>query len=115
MNVSSNNIIIFPRQHRSQLPNTLEELTERIEEIRKAHIDFIMDEITFRVFGFAYEEGFDLSSDKCESITGLFMESLKAALYKSVDIDHHLHSLADELSEETDIIEETQLESQASE
>lgn len=93
----SNNIIAFPKQKRNSPPQTMEELIESVEFVRKSHIDSLMDEImSFYVYR-AHEEGFIISNETCEKPNALAFDSLKASLYRSCNFDHSLHELADSI------------------
>lgn len=80
-----------------------------VEETRREHAEYLLDETLSFLFGRCQEEGFDLTSDKCAKTTALLVESYKAALYKSVGIEHPLQFVAEEF-----FIEESKLEEQKS-
>jgi len=94
----TDNIIVFPKSKKDTPPLTIQEIVEKQEEVRKGHIEFVLDEVLANCFGFCYNEGFDLGKDECVNTTGLVIESLRAALFKSVGLNHSLHQLADSLT-----------------
>lgn len=51
------------------------------------------------LFSSAIDFGFDITKDECVKSTALFVESFKAVLYNSCDIDHALHDFADQMFE----------------
>lgn len=91
------NVVVFPKWKKETPPQSLEELFNQIEETRSEHIQYLVnEEIAPSLIRALYHEGFDLTTDECEAATNLFVESLKAALYKSSMIDHPLHEVADD-------------------
>jgi hypothetical protein len=93
----TDNVIVFPKSKKDTPPLTMQEIVEKQEEVRKGHIEFVLDEVLANCFGFCYNEGFDLGRDDCVKTTGLVIEALRAALFKSVGLNHQLHELADSL------------------
>lgn len=97
--MSSNNVIIFPKVPLRSPPHTMEELRIHIDNTRKDHIEYIIDEMMPRIFSWVEEEGFNIIDENCVKSTALFIESFKAVLYKSVEIDHFLHQVAEDSCE----------------
>ena len=64
---------------------------------RKEHIEFIVDDVMTFAFARAIDEGFNLGDENCCKNTALVVESLRAALYKTVGIGHPLHNAADSI------------------
>lgn len=93
----TDNVVVFPRSKRDTPPQSIEEIVEKRQEIQKEHIEFVIDEALAACFSFCYNEGFDVSSNECTKATGLFVEALRATLFKSVGFQHPLHELADSL------------------
>lgn len=89
------NVIAFPKGKKDSPPQTIEELQAKVNETRKEHIDYIVEESMSFIFSRCYEEGFDLGQEECIKTTSLAVESFKAALYNTVGIKHPLHVLAD--------------------
>lgn len=91
----TNNVIQFPKLKRNTPPLSIEELNKNIEETRKEHVEYVIDETMSFAFQRAYDEGFDLGEDDCFKVTAMLVEAYRAALYKSVGIYHPLHDFAD--------------------
>lgn len=96
------NVIQFPKIKKNSPPQTMEELLETVNETRKEQVEYLLDEILSNAFRILYEEGFDLNKDHCIHSTALMVETFKAAIYRSVGIEHTLHTLADDIMVITD-------------
>lgn len=93
---TSNNIVIFPLFNtRTAPPHTFEEMMQVVSSSRKEHIEYLIDETLSFVFSRVSEDGFDLGQDKCSKTTAMLIESLRAALFNTVGLDHPLHRVAD--------------------
>lgn len=90
------NVIAFPGSKRKTPPQTMEELLESVEETRREHIEYLIDDILPFVFQRCLDEGFDLGTDDCLKSTALLVESFRAALYNTAGIEHNLHSVAEQ-------------------
>lgn len=98
MNPVSNNVVIFPKAPREGAPlQSLEEIIEHISDNRKEHISFLVDDISEYVFSRAEMEGFHVLSEDYIKPTMLFVESLRAMLYKTARIDHPLHKITEDV------------------
>ena len=91
------NVVKFPKQKKNSPPQSMEELLEGVEETRKEHVEFLLDEILSNSFRLLYEEGFDLGKDECVNSTAFMIEAFKAAIYRSVGIEHTLQEIADQV------------------
>jgi len=91
------NVVKFPKQKKNSPPQSMEELLEGVEETRKEHVEFLLDEILSNSFRILYEEGFDLGKDECVNSTAFMIEAFKAAIYRSVGIEHTLQEIADQV------------------
>jgi hypothetical protein len=103
------NVVMFPKAKKDSPLNTREEVEAKVIEGRKEHIEYIIDETLSFVFLRCHEEGFNLNTDDCLKTTGMLVETMRAALLKSVGISHPLHLVAEELFfSDEDAIEETE-------
>jgi len=93
----TDNVVMFPRAKRDSPLNTREEVEAKVIKARKEHVEYVIDETLSFVFSRCYEEGFNLNTDDCFKTTGMLVESMRAALLKSVGIRHPLHEVAEEL------------------
>lgn len=98
----SNNIITFPKNNNSTELIPTKELTEQqILRMRTAHIDeiaayllsMIMDQLSISDVNYT---SFDENSVKN---IALVVESIKALMYKAQNIEHVLHTMADDIFE----------------
>lgn len=90
------NVISFPRGKREAPPQSLEELYGKIEATKMEHVENILDEMipwTLRAF---QEEGFDMFNDESEGNINFMVEAIRAALYKSVKIEHPMQASIEE-------------------
>ena len=89
---------------------------ETVISSRKEHVEMFLESMLPYVFSSAIDFGLDITKDECVKSTALFVESLKAVLYNSCDIDHILHDFADQMFEiGLDGLEGLQLESDTEE
>lgn len=79
------NVIMFPKSKLNCPPSNMEELLDNVETARKEHIEYVIDEAMGFLFNMLYDQGFDLSTDECAKSTAHIMESLRSAMFKSVD------------------------------
>ena len=89
------NVIQFPKLKRNTPPQSIEELNKNIEETRKEHVEYVIDETMSFAFQRAFDEGFDLGQDDCFKTTAMLVEAYRAALYRSVGIEHPLQDFAE--------------------
>jgi hypothetical protein len=105
----TDNIVMFPKAKRDSPLQTREEIEAKVSEARKEHIEYIIDETLSFVFSRCYEEGFNLNNDNCFKTTGMLVESMRAALFRSVNMSHPLHNVAEELFvSDEDALEQTE-------
>lgn len=93
----TNNVIVFPKQIEKQQLQSLDEILERVEENRREHINYVLDELAAFVFQRAHEEGFDIDQDELYKDTILVVESIRSMLCKSVSINHPLQKITEDL------------------
>ena len=96
MNPSTNNVVHFPKPHRDRPAQSMSEVINRVEESRKEHISYLVDDITEYVFQRSTMEGFDVVDEAHIKHALLFIESMRALLYRSANLDHPLHKIADD-------------------
>jgi hypothetical protein len=91
------NVIVFPRAKKGSPANSIDEILENVEAARREQVEMLIDETLSMVFGRCYQEGFDLTHDRCVKTTALVVESLRAALYNTASMSHTLHDVAEKL------------------
>lgn len=101
------NIVAFPKPKKNVPLQSIEQIIENVEAARRDSIEYIIDEFMAPLFGISADNGFDLSQDECLKSTSFFIESFRAALYKTVGLEHSLHRVADELMKLDEDEEET--------
>jgi hypothetical protein len=96
------NVILFPKSKLKTPPQTVDEFNESLEAInteivtlRKDYIEELIDDTMQDIFANFASEGFDLCDESCIRTTSMLIETLRAAVYKSVNIDHPLHAVAE--------------------
>lgn len=92
-----NNVIVFPKAKKGAPANSIDEILENVEQARREQVEMLIDETLSMVFGRCYQEGFDLTDDRCIKATALVVESLRASLYKTSGLPHTLHDIADQM------------------
>ena len=94
MNPISNNVVAFPKPHRDRPAQSMSEVINRVEESRKEHISYLVDDMVEYVFQRSTMEGFDVADEEHIQHALLFIESLRALLYCSANLYHPLHNIA---------------------
>lgn len=89
-------IVQFPKAKLNTPLQSLDEMFSSIEQSRREYIENFLDTYMPILFQRAYDEGFDLTTEKCNYINSLFVESFRSALLMSVDIEHELQTFAEE-------------------
>jgi hypothetical protein len=89
------NVVLFPRSKRNHPPQSMDEVIESVIATRKEHIEIFLENVLPFVFSNAADYGLDLSKEECAKPTALFVESLKAALYSTCEIEHPLQNFAE--------------------
>jgi hypothetical protein len=102
-----NNVIVFPKTKKGTPANSIDEILEKVGDARREHIEMLIDATLANVFSHCYQEGFDLTEDRCVKTTALVVESLRAALYNTCNMEHSLHGFAEQL-----FVDETQAQAQ---
>lgn len=92
-----NNVIVFPKAKKGAPANTIDEILENVNMARREQVEFLIDETLSFVFSRCYQEGFNLTEDRCVKTTALVVESLRAALYNTCNIEHSLHDVAEQI------------------
>lgn len=91
------NVIAFPKAKKNTPPQTIEELITTVEETRKEHIEYVIDEALSFVFSRCYDEGFDLGKQENAKTSAMLVESLRSALYDTCGINHPFQMIASSL------------------
>jgi hypothetical protein len=105
MEKKENNVVLFPLNHRVIPAQSLEQVMEKISEIKKDHVDFLNEEIMEMIVIFAENQGFNVSSEECLTVMDLVSDAIDALLYQSIGIKHDLHDYANEIYKNDEIEE----------
>jgi len=89
------NVVVFPKAKRGSPANTLEEILENVEMVRREQIEMIVNETLSDVFNYCHQEGFDITGEDCIKPTALVVESFRSALYNACGFSHPLQEFAD--------------------
>ena len=89
------NVVLFPNIKKDSPPQNMEELIEKVEETRREHVEYIVEDMLPGMFSYLSSEGFDLDMEEYEQTTAFFVESFKAALLKCCGIEHSFHAMAE--------------------
>ncbi len=74
-----------------------------MEQARKEHIDYLVDEIMPIIFNRVLQDGYNLGSDVCNNSTILFVEAFKSAMCESVGSYHPLQEISNNMQFSEDI------------
>lgn len=91
------NVIVFPKlppQHKLQ---SLDQILEQVEENKKEHINYLMEDISNFIYGIAMDAGFDIDQDELFKDSVLVTEGIRSMLCKSVGIEHPLQDIVKDL------------------
>lgn len=97
MTTKANNIVVFPKAHRTSALQSMDQILDHVAENRREHIAYLVDDISEYVFQRAELEGFHITHEDYIKSTALFIESMRAMLYSSARLDHPLHKITDEV------------------
>ena len=89
------NVIRFPVKNTQPIITTDEQMAEAVRNMRTSFVDLLTDDMGHTIMMKAHLEGFDLGAPKCTKAFGFGLEAIRAALLKSIDIDHFLHDIAE--------------------
>lgn len=96
----TDNVILFPGMKRHDaVPQTVEEIEDKIKQGRKEHVDAVMFDLIpelIHVFG---SYGLNIEDDKYTKDVAMIMESLKSLLYKQYKLDHPFHTMVENVFE----------------
>ena len=96
------NVIAFPKTKLNCPPTNMVQLLESVEATRKEHIEYVIDDVLSMVFSRTFDEGFNLGGDECMKSTAMLVETLRSALYHTIDIHHPFQEVAETLFNDED-------------
>lgn len=93
--MNDDNVVVFPKRKKNTPPQSLEEIRNSIDNARKQHVEILLDEFMSYITSRAYEEGFDFTITHTFKSTFFVQDAIRAALYKTKEIEHPLHQIID--------------------
>lgn len=91
----TDNVVIFPKQA-AQL-QSLDQIIGAVEENRKEHVNYLMEDISNFIYGMAMDAGFDIDQDDLFKDSVLVTEAIQSLLLKAAGIYHPLQDITKEL------------------
>ena len=91
----TDNVILFPKFKKDSPPQTIEEITDKVNQTRKDAIDGVMVDLVpdfIHVFG---SYGIDVTSNEYIKDVAMVMESVKAMITRQYGLDHPFHKMVD--------------------
>jgi hypothetical protein len=95
--MESNNVIVFPKkQFKTQMPNSLEEISNNMDMIRHVHIGETLAVVAPMLFEQLSIAGFDFSEDGDDLKHGAFIvEGIRSMLMHGYSMEHPFQELAE--------------------
>lgn len=100
----THNVIPFPKGRKFAPPQSIEEVHENISQVRTELADFAIGQGMVALFEALAKEGVDITGSEVHMCNALICESIRAAVYKALTLNHPFHSMVEEMIvfEETD-------------
>lgn len=93
----TDNVVKFPRAHRFAPPQTIEEVKENVAQVRAELADHAVAQGMVALFEALAREGIDTTGDEVHSCNALICESIRAAVYKALTLNHPFHSMIEDM------------------
>ena len=93
----TNNVIQFPGYRKHAPPQTIEEVRDNIEKVRMELASEATHKAMIALFEALAKEGVDLTGDENIKDNALVCEAIKAAVCKSLTLNHNFHSMTEEM------------------
>lgn len=101
---NANNVIIFPQKN-NRLPQTMEEVEDRMDTVRQVHIQEALELVVPQLFDNISIAGFNPDDEEEKTLLkdgALIVEATRSFLCKISGIDHPLQIIAENLFEQVD-------------
>ena len=95
----TDNVVRFPKPHRFAPPQTIEEVQENVTLVRAELADRAIAEGMMALFEALAKEGIDITGDEVHMCNALICESIRAAAYKALTLNHPFHSMVEQMIE----------------
>lgn len=97
----SENIVVFPKGKKNTAPQSLEEIRESVDNVRREHIDSLIEEFMSYITSRCCEEGFDFTLEHTFKSTLFLLESVRSAIYNTKNMPHDFQALAENVITDT--------------
>ena len=101
--MTANNVLQFPNIGAMPKPKNEEELGERFLKNKKTYIDHVIDHYGTQLINKLGMHGFDIYEESFIYRYSFCVESLRATLYGTLDINHPFHQLMEDSLETLDL------------
>lgn len=96
----TDNVIMFPGLKRPDaVPQTVEELEEKIKTNRIEHVENLLADMIPDIIHMFGVYGLDIEDDKYTKDVAMIIESIKSLLYKQSRVEHPFHTMIDSVFE----------------
>lgn len=95
----TDNVIPFPGSRKHAPPQTIEEIKENVEKVRMELAVEATHSGMIALFEALAKEGIDLTGDANIKDNALICEAIKAAICKSLTLNHSFHTMTEKMFE----------------
>jgi hypothetical protein len=89
------NIVLFPEIKRNSMPQTLDEMAEKMAERKSEYVNDIIDFYGAELLRKVAMDGFEIDDDNFMKDFAFTLEGMRSCLYRSVGISHPLQESVD--------------------
>ena len=93
----TDNVILFPGFKRESPPQTLEEITDKVTQTRKEHVEGVLMDLIPDLIHMFGSYGLDVTSDEYIKDVAMIMESIKSTISRQYHLEHPFHSMVDNI------------------
>lgn len=93
----TDNVVLFPGFKRESPPQTIEEITDKVTQTRKEHVEGVMLDLVPDLIHTFGSYGLDINSDEYIKDVAMVMESIKAMISRQYHLDHPFHKMVDNI------------------
>lgn len=89
------NVVLFPGMKKDSLPQSLDEMTEKMLERKSEYVNDIIDFYGAELLRKVAMDGFEIDDDNFMKDFAFTLEGMRSCLYRSVGITHPLQDSVD--------------------
>jgi len=93
----SDNVIQFPRGRGLAPPQSIEEVQENVGRVRAELADGAIASGMMALFEALAHEGIDITAEEIHTCNALICESIRAAVYKALTLNHPFHIMVEQM------------------